>query len=100
MATDLYPTLPPVGQIRDPDGQANVRTYLENLVREASVAFQEWKGTVDANLNLYAFGHPDGQQDDNKLIIHKIQDSVIAITDIQTKEPPRASLEPVETGSK
>lgn len=98
MSADPYPALPPVGQIHDADGQANVRTYLENLARESSAAFQRWKPTIDANLNLYAFGHPDGQQGDDKLIVHKIQDAVIAIVDIQTKEPTQVTLEPVETG--
>lgn len=88
--------LPPLGQIGEND-HAMASGYLQGLVQEAIEARSEWTELADSNLTIYTFGDDPAPSDD-VITVNEIQNAVIAITDIQTKEPAQATLEPVETG--
>src|SRR4051812_25153578 len=89
-----YP--PPVGEITDDDHSA-VWSFLAGLVEEAVEQRQEWIQLADDALNIYAYGKAD-PPDPGEIVINDIQQAVISATDIQTKEPPAVTLEPVEVG--
>jgi hypothetical protein len=90
------PQLPPIGQIT-PETEAETIQFLGYLTLEAVEARAPWDDTLDANENTFTYGDENGP-DDSKIIVNEIQNAIVAATDIQTKEPPTATLEPVETG--
>lgn len=95
--------LPPIGQISADDTQ-DVASYLVGLAQEAREARQPWERMVADNIQIYLWGEligsdeSPGVTDPNRIIVNEIQNAIIAATDIQTKDPPSATLEPVETG--
>lgn len=92
-----YPTIPPIGQIGE-DDHGDVVSYLQGLAQEASEGGRdEWADVADRSMTIYTYG-ADPIPLDTKVVVNEIQNAVISITDIQTKEPPAVSLEPVERG--
>jgi hypothetical protein len=89
--------LPPIGQATD-TSEAEIIQYIGFLALEGAEARSPWESSLDANENTYTYGDENGPPDDGKITINEIQNAVVAATDIQTKEPPTATLEPVETG--
>jgi hypothetical protein len=87
--------LPPVGQI-GPDDHGAVTNYLAALVQESVQDRADWANIADDSLNLYTYGTLKWPTPD--IVLNDIQNAIIAATDIQTREAPRATLEPVETG--
>ena len=94
--TNWVPTLPPIGHITDQD-HALCCKILHDLAQESIDGRDNWIEQVDRNRTLYAYG-ADPPPDDDTLVLFDIQNAIIATTDIQTKEPPRCALEPVERG--
>jgi hypothetical protein len=90
------PQLPPIGQI-GPADHATVITFLQGLAQEAQLELSKWSRLVDDNRRYFHWGGPD-EPDDDEVRVNDIQNDVIAITDLQTKEPAHPTLEPVETG--
>jgi hypothetical protein len=95
-----YPMLPPIGAISAESDNGDAATYLKRLARESQQAAAVWQSYAAANLNVYAYGEdpPPSPSDDQTIIIPAIQNAVISATNVQTKDPPTATLEPVETG--
>jgi hypothetical protein len=88
--------LPLLGAITESD-HGQVLSYLTGLAQEASDARRPWEILADSNLTIYVHG-ADPPPGEGELVINEIQNAIIAATDIQTREPPSATLEPVETG--
>lgn len=88
--------LPPTGQITA-ETEGEVVAYLSGLAREARDARQPWESVVELNQNIWAYGEA-GIPDPEKLVLNKVQNAIIAAVEIQTREPPQVSLEPIETG--
>lgn len=88
--------LPDMNQTDD-TSQFEKVTYLADLAREASDARQPFEAAVNDNINIFWFGDTS-QPGVDEIIVQLSQCAVIACTDIQTKEPPSITLEPVETG--
>lgn len=94
----MYDSLHPLGMIGAAESDHSAATtFLAGLVREARQDRDAWDAIYDSNLTIYTYGK-DPKPADDELVIHDIQNAIIAATDIQTKEPPTATLEPVETG--
>lgn len=99
-ATDNpYPmnAIPPLGAV-GPDDHSVLVTELQNRAQEAQFQRDRWVGYADRNRQIFIFGAPLDQYDPEKVYVTEIQSAVICATDIQTKEPPSVTLEPVETG--
>jgi hypothetical protein len=96
--TDL-PHLPPLGRI-GADDHAAAAGYLQGLAREASeTGRDDWAAVADACQTIYTYGaDPAPSPADTKVRVNEIQTAILSVTDIQTKEPPAVTLEPVERG--
>jgi hypothetical protein len=92
--------LPPIGRIiGDAQAEADAVEFLNGLVIEARAARERYDPFVQVCLRLYDYGLtyvPNAN--DDKIVIHSIQNAVIAQTLQQTQNPPQISLQPVETG--
>lgn len=97
---DTTDELPPLGSM-DLDGadadRAWASSYVTGLVQECLQSREPWVLQADRNYQIFAYG-ADPTPDDDELVVNSIQNAVIAVTDIQTKEPPTVKLDPVETG--
>lgn len=89
--------LKPVGQIGEEDQGFHV-SYLSSLAREAREAREDVVQAIEDNINVFRFGKASGSPAEGELVVNEIQNAIISTTQIQTQEPPAASLEPVETG--
>lgn len=87
--------LPPLGAIGEYD-HASCTSYLGGLAQESSFARAEWLVMADENLEIYTYGSLN--YDSEKIQVNEIQNAIIAATDLQTRQPPAVTLEPVETG--
>lgn len=97
MALDDSGNLPPMGRIGE-DDHSIVSTYLAGLARESADARAAWDIIADDNLHIYTYGDLSYTYGSDRVVVNEIQNAVIAATDLQTREAPTASLEPVETG--
>lgn len=88
--------LPPLGQVNE-SNEGEVLTCLTGLAQEATDERCLYEQFVNSNLNMYVYGQ-EGVPADGRIVVNEIQNAIIAATDIQTKDPPQVSLEPVETG--
>jgi hypothetical protein len=86
-------SIPPVHKITADDHGA-VTTFIEGLVRESTDDRAEWVDVAVDNVQIYTYGE---LVQSDKIVINEIRNAVIAATDVQTREPPRATLEPVES---
>src|SRR4051812_32383306 len=88
--------LPRLGQVGEAE-HGDVVSHLSGLAQESTFARSEWDSVVTDCLNIYTYGDvtPPGP---NEIVVQEIQNSVIATTIIQTKDPAQVTLEPVETG--
>jgi uncharacterized membrane protein YgcG len=91
-----YPCLPPTGQVTD-DNQGQVISYLTALAEEAAGERQKWVTVADLNERIFIYGDVE-PPDDQTILLNDIQGQVVASVTIQGKEPPKVTLEPVETG--
>lgn len=90
--------LPPLGQTED-DTEGQVVVYVHGLARESRDAAYPWESVVERNNHLYTYGtDTPAEALGDSVVVNDIQNAIIAATDIQTKEPPRVTLDPVETG--
>jgi hypothetical protein len=70
---------------------------LHDLAQESIDDRQGLDAVVTRNRQIFQEG-TDVPVDDDTIVLYDIQNAAIAATDIQTKEPARSSLEPVERG--
>lgn len=94
-------SLPPLGLIdlSRPDAERGyAHSFIAGLVAEYRRKAAPWLVIADACYNTFEFGTPDGEPPEDDLVINTIADSVLACVDVQTKEPIRGQLDPVETG--
>lgn len=88
--------LPPVGMITEKD-HGKVINYLSFLALESRQERDKWTEMADVNLCIFNYGdYP--KPNNSRIVINRIQNAVIAVKDIQFKEPPTIELSPVETG--
>jgi hypothetical protein len=90
--------LPPVGMIGETDHGA-AASVLSQLVRESTVNREDMVRMADACVTIFHYGDSPAPSDDT-LTLNKIQNAVINDTNIQVREPARATLRGVETGEK
>lgn len=92
--------LPPTGRIiGNAQAEAEAVETLSDLVMEARAARERYDPFVQVCLRLYDYGLTTvPSANDDKIVIHSIQNAVIAATLQQTQNPPQISLQPVETG--
>jgi hypothetical protein len=88
--------LPPIGQ-EARDGEDDPVYYTARLVEEASEAAKPYLTFVDLNCQVYSYGDTQ-ERDYDALYVPTIQNEVIVAVNVQTKEPPSVSFEPMETG--
>lgn len=99
MPSSQYYILPPCGSVvGNDDAVGQAIGAMTQLATEAASARSQWEPLVEDNLTTYIWGQPEGQPDEDQLVVNEIQNSVIAQIDVQTQEPAQISLEPVETG--
>jgi hypothetical protein len=99
MPSSQYYILPPCGSVvGDETAVGQAIGAMTQLATEAASARSQWEPLVEDNLTTYIWGQPEGQPDEDQLVVNEIQNSVIAQIDVQTQEPAQISLEPVETG--
>jgi hypothetical protein len=98
MTTDVTMTdaaetavLPP-GQ----DGE-DVVQLSRDLKAESAEERDPWVHEAENSAMAYTWGTLKANAE-GELVLYDIQDAVIAITTVQTQEPPKIDLEPVETG--
>lgn len=94
--TDRVIFLPPIGQITE-ENHDEVVQYLNNLENEALDDREMLEPGLDLNMAYYHYGQATPPLESD-IVVNEIQNAIIAITDIQTKDPPRPLIEPVETG--
>ncbi len=88
--------LPRLGQVTR-ENQNEVFDHLDGLAKESQDERARWDDVVEECYNLFLYSD-DHTPNDNKVRIPLTQNAVVAITDIQTKQPPTPSIEPVESG--
>ncbi len=92
--------LPEIGQITA-ENQGDVVTYIGDLVLESSNGEKlKYEQLVDMQNAVYTWGSDEEPDDSDEIVANPIQNAVIAGTDIQIKDPPQPTLEPVETGER
>lgn len=86
--------LPPIGSTESTDLNT-LLDHVSRLAEEAADARAPHIAIASQNRNVYAYGeeYPTGL-----IVSNEIQNAIIAATDIQTKEPIRATLSGVESG--
>lgn len=93
-----YQEIPRCGFIGEGD-HSLVVGYLTDLSQESRDPRAKWELMAEACDNLYTHGVEDPDSIvAGQIIVPRIQNAVMAINEIQLKEPPSATLEPVETG--
>jgi hypothetical protein len=88
--------IPLLGQLTA-ENQDDLVQYAGRLAQESKRAGREWEQFVELCNNNYAYGDDEAPALD-QMVLHEIQCAVIATVTVQMQEPPRAKLEPVETG--
>jgi hypothetical protein len=80
-----------------PEDHPKVTQFLSALAKEASDIAATWITRAEQNHDIYTYGATPPPAS-GKCISNQIQDSVNAIVDFQTKDPPIKTLNPVERG--
>lgn len=88
--------LPPMGATSRQD-QLDVWTYLSRLAKESRQDSADWVRQADQSRVIFLYGDYPAP-DDQRLVIHDIQNQVINNVNVQMSEPPVGSIEPSETG--
>ena len=88
--------IPRLGAVTE-ENQASLIHHLSQLALESRDSRDQWAELANVNLQIYLWGeYPQPAAD--VLVVNEIQNAILQNVTIQTREPPRATLEPVETG--
>jgi hypothetical protein len=93
---NAYEPIPLLGQI-GPDDHPTVHAFIQGMAEEASDAQGPGIERADSSTSIY-LNSDITVPDDDQVVSPEIQNDVIAVVDIQTREPITAKLNPVETG--
>lgn len=88
--------LPPIGAITE-ENYGEVLDFINNVRTESIDDRAQWLQPQPTNYLYFQYG-TDHIPYGGEIIVPEIQNAIIATANIATQDPPRATLEPVETG--